>query len=491
MTRVLLVYANSFMDNLIPLGISILSTYLKNAGHKVKLFDTTFYKTKEISGDDARVNTLQVKETNLEDYGIKEKKTDMVRDFRNMIEEFKPGLIGVSVVEPTYFIAEKLLESIKDIKIPKIVGGSLVTFSADEVIGKDYLDMVCIGEGEKAIVELADAINNKTDYSNILNLWVKKDGQIIKNPLRTLINLNELPMQDWTIYEKERFFKPMAGKVSITGNFELSRGCFNKCAYCVNDAFQKIYKDKGSFLRYREIRHFIKELKEKIEKYNLSYVYIVAENFLSMPKQMFDEFIEYYKEIKIPFWINTRVETITAEKIKKLEEVGCVSMSVGIEQGNEKFRAEKLNRFMKNDILRKAFKILNNSKIRVSANNIIGFPDETKELIFDTIKLNKELNPNNIIVNIFNPYRGTKLYRVAVDKGYYENNALAGDNRADTCLNMPQITQEQLKGLQRTFILYARLPEEMWPDIEKAEKFDKEGNKKFQELKKVYTEKYV
>ena len=479
------------MDNLIPLGISLLSACLKNAGHETKLFDTTFYKTKEISGDDARVNTLQVKKTNLEDFGIHERKTNMIEDFREMIDEFKPQLIAVSAVEPTYYVASKLLKGIMDIDIPKIMGGPLMTFAAEDIINEDFIDMICVGEAEEAIVDLVDAIESKKDYSNIVNLWVKKNDDVIKNPVRPLINLDKLPPQDWSVYEKERFFKPMGGKVNITGNFELSRGCNNRCAYCVNDAFQKIYDSKGQFLRYKPIKHFMDELREKINKYNLGYVYIVAENFLSMPKEMFDEFIKGYEEFKVPFWVNTRVETITEEKIKRLEEVNCVSMSVGIEQGNEEFRKNMLNRFMKNDTLRKAFEILHKFKIRVSANNIIGFPDETRELIFDTINLNRELKPDSIIVNIFNPYRGTKLYKIAVEKGYYEERSLAGDNRSDSLLNMPQLTPEQLKGLHRTFILYVRLPKEMWPEIEKAEKFDDEGNKTFQKLKEIYTRDFL
>ena len=66
MAKVLLVYANSFMDYLIPIGISLLSACLKKAGHETKLFDTTFYRTRDKTGDEARVETLQIKETNLE-----------------------------------------------------------------------------------------------------------------------------------------------------------------------------------------------------------------------------------------------------------------------------------------------------------------------------------------------------------------------------------------------------------------------------------------
>ncbi|MDP7282723.1 MAG: cobalamin-dependent protein, partial [Candidatus Undinarchaeales archaeon] len=184
MAKILLVYANSFMDNLIPTGLSILSACLKKAGHNTKLFDTTFYKTVERTGDDARIETLQVKSTNLGEYGLNEKKTNMVDDLKKMVDEYQPDLIGLSIVETTQEIGLKLLNGIKDYDIPKIVGGVQVTMAPDYIISQDCVDMICVGEGEGAFVELANAIEKKEDYTHIKNLWIKKDGQIIKNPLR-------------------------------------------------------------------------------------------------------------------------------------------------------------------------------------------------------------------------------------------------------------------------------------------------------------------
>jgi len=141
MAKILLVYVNSFMDNLIPIGISLLSACLKKGGHETKLFDTTFYRTREKTGDEARVETLQIKETNLEEFGIKEKQTEILEDFKKTIQEFKPNLIVISCVEITYLIALKLLKSIKDLKIPKIMGGIHTTMSPEDVIKEDVLDM--------------------------------------------------------------------------------------------------------------------------------------------------------------------------------------------------------------------------------------------------------------------------------------------------------------------------------------------------------------
>src|SRR3989338_2076325 len=367
MTRVLLTYANSFMDNLIPVGISLLASCLKEAGHETILFDTTFYKTRERTGDDARVENLQIRKTNLAEFGITEEKGDMVKDFHKKIDEFNPDLIGFSVVEPTYSIALNLLNSIKGEGIPTIVGGIHATMALDDILREDSVDMICVGEGERAIVDLANKISKKEDYSRVQNLWVKTRDGIVKNSLRPLVNLNELPQQDWSIYEKKRFFKPMGGKIWISGPVELNRGCTYHCSFCCNDRLQEKYKDIGRYPRQRDVEKFMTELRDKKDKYGLQYLYLVAENFLQMREERFEKFIKMYSEIGLPFWIETRPETINLERIKKIKEIGCEGISIGVEHGNDNFRRGVLNRYVSNEKMIDAFSIARKSGIRLCA----------------------------------------------------------------------------------------------------------------------------
>jgi radical SAM superfamily enzyme YgiQ (UPF0313 family) len=477
------------MDNLIPTGLSLLSACLKKAGHDTKLFDTTFYKTVERTGDDARIETLQVKSTNLQEYGLKEKKTDMSEDFKNMIDEYKPDLIGLSIVETTQEIGLKLLNSIKDLDIPKIVGGIQVTMAPEYIISQDCVDMICVGEGEGAFVELANCLDKNEDYSHIKNLWIKKNGEIIKNPKRPLIDMNTLPMQDWTIYEKERLYKAFGGKHWVSGPIELNRGCVHRCAYCCNAKLQDMHKGDRFYARQRNLDKFFEELKFRVEKYGLQYPYLIAENFMQGGYARFEEFCERYKEFKLPFWAQMRVETINDDVAEKLREIGCERLSMGVEHGNYEFRKKVLNRDIPNEVIIKAFEAAKKAGLLCFANNIVGFPDETRELYFDTVELNRKIGVKSII-NVFCAYRGTHLRNVAVEKGYMDKDAVAGDYRRDVKLNMPHLTAKQVEGLQRTFLLYVNLPKEYWPEIEKAEKFDEEGNTIFKKLADLYFEKY-
>jgi radical SAM superfamily enzyme YgiQ (UPF0313 family) len=417
------------------------------------------------------------------------KNSDMFQDFRNMIEEFQPSLIGFSALESTLEMTLELLHSIKDKKIPKLIGGMGVLFLRERIIKNDLIDMICIGEGEGAIVDLANAIRDEKDYSNIKNLWIKKVSTIIRNEPRNLVDLNTLPLPDWSIFEKSRFYKPMGGKLPITASIEDSRGCFRSCAYCCSKGQRDFYKSYqyNRYPRTKTVSRIMHEIKHAIKKFDAEYVFFQSQNFFIDRVKDFDQFIEEYGRIGIPFWCQTEPGSFTKEKLEQFKQVGCEGFSMGLEHGNEEFRRNILNRNMSNELLLKNFKIAEDSDIRVTVNNIIGFPTETRELIFDTINFNRNFSKLYTMVNLFAPYVGTKLRELSEQLGYIDKNTLCGDFRKHYYLTQPHISLEELLGLQRTFVLYAKMPKNKWEDIRHAEKFTDEGNRAYESLIHEFT----
>ncbi len=90
----------------------------------------------------------------------------------------------------------------------------------------------------------------------------------------------------------------------------------------------------------------------------------------------------------------------------------------------------------------------------------------------------------------FAPFHGTPLHKLCVERGYISEDFNPGSLNVDAPLDMPQLSQGEIKGLRRTFSLYARMPKEYWPKIKRAEKFDEEGNRIFAELKQDYQDTY-
>ncbi|WP_333655118.1 B12-binding domain-containing radical SAM protein [Dissulfurispira sp.] len=488
--KVLFIYPNTEMATLVPINLSLLAPCLREAGFEVELFDTTYYKWEEINFEQKKVDLLQLRPFSYKEKGVDYRDTDMYEDLRKKVNDFSPDLIAITLVEDTFDLGISLLAAIRDYKAPVIAGGVFVTFSAEEVIANEDVDIVCIGEGEEALVELCEKMRRREDYSSVLNLWVKREGRIIKNPMRKLTDINALPYIDYDIFERKHLYRPMQGKIYTMIHVEIDRGCPYDCTYCEAPHLRKLFQEQGCGIYYRRKRidRVIDEMKHLVRKYNPDYINFNAESFLARPLAELKEFAERYREIGLPFWCQSRPETVTEEKIKILKEMNCQNMQFGIEHGNEEFRSRMLNRHYTNKQMLEAFKIVEEYGIAYTVNNIIGFPDETRELVFDTIAVNRHINPATMNVYLFTPYKGTRLYQYCIEKGYLDRSDKVHQLLDGVPLKMDTISYHELKGLQRTFPLYAKMPEAMFKEIRVAERFDNEGNEMFNKLREKYYE---
>ena len=474
------------MSTLVPNAISILSAVLKADGfNNIDLFDTTFYQAEEDSKDTDRIKAGQVQPFNFEERGIKLKQSDMHQDFIKKVDEFNPDVIYASIVEDTFPIFIDFMELIEDRKISVLAGGVFPT-SAPEIVARlSYVDYLCRGEGEGAIVDLSNALEEDQDPSGIPNLWVKKDGAIVaKNPIREALDVNTLPTQDLHIFEDISLHRPMMGKIYRMAPVETQRGCPYTCTFCNSPEKNIFYDDQnaGDFFRKRTMQHVHKELSELVKNFKIEYIFFVTDTFLAMSESEFDEFCEMYSEFKLPFFMNTRPETITAYRAKKLKEVNCSRVNIGVEHGNQKYRADVVGRNYKNEFAVNAFNLMYDAGISTVANSIIGYPDETRELVFDTIELARKLKCDDLNAFTFAPYHGTSLRVLCETKNYVTPDALAHIYTKDSMLTMPTLSKPAIRGLMRTFVLYVRLPKSYWKEIELAEAETDEGHAKYEEL---------
>lgn len=490
--KILFIYPNTMMATLLPINISLLNACMRSEGYETELFDTTFYRTEEINFELKKVDLLQIKKFNYADSGVRFKETDMFSDLDAMITSYKPDLIAITIVQDTFSLAKDLVAHIKDRHIPLIAGGVFVTFCPDDVIAVDGIDMICVGEGEGALVDLCDKLSGGQSITTIRNLWVKTDHGVIKNTMRPPIDLNTLPYLDYDVFEKERIFRPMQGKIYAMLHIELDRGCPYNCTYCGAPSLKKNYRELTgcNYYRQKSVDRIIDEMKYLCDKYHPGYIDFNSETFLARPLGDLENFAKKYKElIRLPFWCQSRPETVTEEKISLLKDMGCKNLQFGIEQGNEEFRKKMLNRFYTNEQLINALQIVEKYQIEYTVNNIIGFPEETRELVFDTIAINRQINPTTMNVYLFTPYKGTYLYEYCVEKGYMDRDAPIHQLLDSTEMRNQPLTYQDLKGLQRTFPLYAKFPQSEWDRIRRSETFDEEGNAAYNQLKNEFYEK--
>ncbi len=497
--KVLFVYPNTYGMNMLPPAIALFSALLKERGHRVDLFDATYYQTDYgVDSDGTKATRLNVVPFNPDEKGILLRNTDWRDDIREKVQSFAPDLIALSTTEDMWLLGLQLLEEIqgyiKRHKIPVIAGGVFPTFAPELVIKQDLIDMVCVGEGENALLDLCDRLDKGNSWDDVTNLWVKqKDGSVIKNPISNPFDINDTPIIDIELFEEQRLYRPMAGKWYKMMPIETIRGCPYKCAFCNSPDQMTLYDDEAesSFFRKKSIDLVYKELKYFKEKYGVEYNYFWADTFLSWNNREFDEFCDMYSDIGLPFWMQTRPETLTDYKVKRLAEVGLHRISFGIEHGNEGFRKKFLQRDWKNDSIIKALKIPVRHNVTFSLNNITGFPTETRELAMDTVELNRHIDSNNQNLYSFVPFHGTQLRKMCEDMGLVSPDTITKALTDRPMLVQKQYPPEQIEGLQKCFVLYVKMPKNRWKDIEKAEANTTEGNRIFEELKQEYLEKYA
>ena len=499
--RILFLYPNERGMSTIPPSITSLSQILKDEGHQTALFDTTFYKfDDEITLEDSDEIKTKANEfrpvlgRDDDDLHFKKTTRSAVLDFEISIDKFKPDFIAVTCTETTFMRAIKLIDQTRHKNIKNLFGGVFPTFAPDLVMNYKNVDMICVGEGENAIIDLANSISNNEDYSNVTNLWIKQnDGKITKNSISRPVNIDEIPViTDIALFGEKRFYRPMGGKIRRLLPVETHRGCPYTCSFCNSPGQNRLYGDGDflqgmSFFRKKSMDLVKTEIENHIEKYDVEYIYFWADTFLAWNNKEFDQFCEMYEEFKLPFWCQTRIETIEEDKFRRLKELGLDRVTFGLEHGNEKFRRDIVKRDYPNDDAVDKIKIIEKLGLTFSVNNIIGFPDETRELAFDTIELNRRFNSDNTSCSILVPFHGTELHAYAVEKGYLDPNVICAiSNSGESLLNMPQWDKKDMTRLRDVFAMYIKFPKDRWPEIKRAETDDKLRYELREEFVKTY-----
>ena len=114
------------------------------------------------------------------------------------VKAFSPDLVGFSVVSNQFRYALEIGKAIRGYTdAPFVCGGVHATMVPREVLETGIFDYACLGEGEEALVELANALEVHGDTTKIPNIWMKRDGRIIKNRVRPFIPLENLPSKDY------------------------------------------------------------------------------------------------------------------------------------------------------------------------------------------------------------------------------------------------------------------------------------------------------
>ncbi len=404
-------------------GIMTLSAMLKQGGHETDLIQTDF------------------------------------EDIDKKMQEYKPEILAYSITTGEHnHMTEINKELKKKYRFVSVFGGPHPTFSP-EMIEKEGVDVVCVGEGEYAFLELANALRDKKPVDNIKNLWIKRKGKIIKNNVRPLIqNLDELPFLDLEImYEHNQKLKEHGEKRML-----ISRGCPYRCTYCANHKFADLYgMDWGKVRRY-SVDRIIREAIRLKDNYLVEFIRFTDDTFVACSKEWLDEFAKRWKnEINTPFLCNVRANLVTPYLVKKLKEAGCYSVFMAIEAADEEVRNKLLRRNMSEEDIARAYKLLKEQKIKIGYYNLLGLPVKNSlEKDFKTLKMNIKYKPTMAWSSIFTPYPHTELADYSIKHGYFKGDfdKIPANNKISSCLNFDEKEKRQIDNLHKFFGITVQFP---------------------------------
>ncbi|MGY8991686.1 MAG: hypothetical protein ACKVHL_08855, partial [Rhodospirillales bacterium] len=175
------------------LSIALFTRILKQQGYQADLFETTAYLSDELSSSEERVKMLNARAFDMgDDLGITIKE-DMYGDFRQKVIKFQPDFMIFSVVEDAFRQAVSLLSVVEDLNIPHLLGGVFPTNAARRCFDFPEVKMIGLGEGERTIIEVAEAIRLGQPLADIPGVHLRMpDGTIKKNLPQPLVNINNI-----------------------------------------------------------------------------------------------------------------------------------------------------------------------------------------------------------------------------------------------------------------------------------------------------------
>jgi len=339
------------------------------------------------------------------------------KEFKRSLKGHRPDLVAFSFISNMFPQIKQFSIWVKEMDITAIHGGMHPTIAPEECLAEEGIDIIVRGEGELAITDFCRAMGSSGRIRDIPNTWVKDNAKIYRNPTRGLIeDLDTLPYPDYELFNYEDLEEGAVHKILVT---QASRGCNYSCTYCCNPLLRSLYGRDEIFLRRYSVDRLLDEIEDGLKKYPFLREVRFCDDTITEDKPWFKEFaLKYKNRIGLPYSGNERVENIDAHSVAGLKDSGCVSLDLGIENGNQFIRQRYMNRSTSDGQIIGAFNLLRSNGINTNSFNMLGMIGETPKTALETIKLNARAGPSLTFNAYFYPFNGTKAYDFARERNY-------------------------------------------------------------------------
>jgi len=392
-----------------PLGIAYIAAVLEENGIDVKIIDSSAI---EMSWE----------------------------ELEKEIPKYSPDIIAVTAVTPT------IDQALRTARIAKktfpgayvVMGGYHPTFTYNELLKNDFVDIVVCGEGEYTMLELAEAIESGSDLRKVKGIATRE----FKTPPRPIIqDLDEIPFPARHLLPMDRY-KILNSKLPV-GTLISGRGCPFKCSFCASSALH------GQKLRLRSAENIVDEMEHLINDHDADMIAFMDDTF-TVNKKRVEEICSDMKKRNLDlYWgCTARVDTLSRNILEKMKDAGCITLFVGVESADQQC-LDDLNKQTTIERIRKTFELTKELDIRTIASAVLGMPGDNKQNIKNTINFVKSLNPSYAVFSLATPYPGTRFYMKAREENLIKITDWSKYSLMNPVLETVDCSLDELKNLQR------------------------------------------
>jgi anaerobic magnesium-protoporphyrin IX monomethyl ester cyclase len=364
-------------------------------------------------------------------------------EVKSEIKKRQPTIVGVTSATLTYKSALKIIKMTREVcpECLTIMGGPHVSFWDDKALQEcPELDIVVRKEGENTLLEIVQKLEAGKSFDDTIGITCRKNSQIMRNPDRPLIeNLDEIPFPAIHLWPLERF---KYGEGEVVFPLLTGRGCAYCCKYCCN------WKLLGRKYRLRGSKNVVDEIEYLNKKFGAKAFSFCDDAFTlnkSRAKEICEEIIN--RKIKIRWDCNNRVDNVTKELLLKMKQSGCTDVFFGVESGSQ-LVLDAMNKGIKIEQTIKAYKWAKEVGLMTFAHTILGFPGETRETAWETIKFVEKLDPDDTAYYIATPFPGTPLWDEVIDHGWLQVTDFDKYDTATPTFTNPNIGMDELRDIR-------------------------------------------
>lgn len=358
-----------------------------------------------------------------------------IRDLR-MGEDFEDacrdaaqrgGVLAMPTFIDSYPVNVRVMNRVRELNpgITTLIGGALVSSIPEPIMEGLKPDYTILGEGEATLLELLEHIEGggtPEGARGIAGLGLLLNGRAQFTPRRPqLMDLDVLPIPDLFLFPSVQQ-NAQIPELGIT----TSRGCYGRCSFC----FLNMHK-----LSYKSPERFELEVADLVGKHSIKYFYVNDLTFTSDLKRTY-QICDVLAKHKLTWTCSTRVERIQPELLAYMHKCGCRDIWYGVESVDQTV-LDLADKATKVEEIEFAVAETVKAGIKVAANLIVGLPGESAESLAKMMDFCRKSEVIPISIKYLTPFPGTKIYDMAVEKGYITDHIAYLETLAERKVNDP------------------------------------------------------